>query len=137
MLECMILGDSTAIGIAQHKPECAVIARVGITSENWYKNFNTNPNTKNNYKIVVISLGNNDYKNTTAESLYNIRKHINADIVFWIAPSLTLKPIQRLLVRELANEFKDKVIESHPYIGYDGIHPNQNGYKQLSSKIKL
>lgn len=135
MLECLILGDSTAIGIAQHKPECAVIARVGITSENWYKTFNTNPITKKKYKIVVISLGNNDYKNTTAESLYNIRKHINADTVFWIAPSLTLKPIQRSLINELANEFKDKVIESHPYIGYDGIHPNQNGYKDINKKI--
>jgi lysophospholipase L1-like esterase len=131
----MILGDSIAIGIAQHKSECVVIARVGITSENWYKTFNTNPITQKKYKVVVISLGNNDYKNTTAESLYNIRKHINADIVFWIAPSLTLKPIQRLLINELANEFKDKVIESHPYIGYDGIHPNQNGYKDINKKI--
>lgn len=136
MLECMILGDSIAVGIAQHKPECAVIARVGITSENWYKNFHINPNTKKSYKIVVISLGSNDYKNTTAESLYNIRKHINADMVFWIAPSLTLKPIQRTLIKELANEFKDKVIESHPYIGYDGIHPTPSGYKQIASMIK-
>jgi len=136
MLECMILGDSIAVGIAQQKPECAVIARVGITSENWYKNFHTNPNTKKSYKIVVISLGSNDYKNTTAEALYNIRKHINADMVFWISPSLTLKPIQRTVIKELANEFKDKVIESHPYISYDGIHPTPSGYKQIASMIK-
>jgi hypothetical protein len=136
MLECLILGDSIALGVANHKPECAVIARVGITSENWYKTFTTNPITKNKFKIVVISLGSNDYKNTTAESLYNIRKHINADIVFWITPSLTLKPVQRTLIKELVNEFKDKVIESHPHIGYDGIHPTPDGYKELAKQIK-
>jgi hypothetical protein len=136
MLECLILGDSIAVGVAQHKPECAVIARVGITSENWYKTFTANPITKNKFKIVVISLGSNDYKNTTAESLYNIRKHVNADMVFWITPSLTLKPVQRTLIKELANEFKDKVIESHPYIGHDGIHPTPDGYKKISQLIK-
>jgi len=132
----MILGDSIAVGISQHKSECVVIARAGITSENWYKTFSSNPIAKKHYKIVVISLGSNDYKNTTAESIYNIRMNIDADMVFWIAPSLTLKPIQRTLIKELANEFKDRVIESHPYIGYDGIHPSPSGYKQISKEIK-
>ena len=81
MIECLILGDSIAVGIGQHRPDCAVIAKVGITSQNWLKNYNNHPTFNKPYKVVTISLGSNDFKAShTAESLYDIRNKIKSDI---------------------------------------------------------
>lgn len=138
MFECLILGDSIAVGLGQAKPECTTIARVGITSERWIRGFGSNPFYKDdNYKIAIISLGTNDYKNMTGEMLYLIRKELKANKVIWILPSYSLKPIQRMLIIELANEFKDKVLDISEHIGRDGIHPSSlEDYKKIANKAK-
>lgn len=138
MFECLILGDSIAVGLGQAKPECTTIARVGITSERWIRGFGSNPFYKDdNYKIAIISLGTNDYKNMTGEMLYLIRKELKANKVIWILPSYSLKPIQRMLIIELANEFKDKVLDISEHIGRDGIHPSSlEDYKKIANKTK-
>jgi len=135
MIECLILGDSIAVGIGQHRPDCAVIAKVGITSQNWLKNYNNHPTFNKPYKVVAISLGSNDFRaSQTAESLYDIRSKIKADMVVWILPSYSLKPVQRVLIKELANEFRDKILEIEK-MSYDGIHPSAIGYKELAKKF--
>lgn len=140
MLECMILGDSIAIGIAQQKKECVSIARVGITSHKWYSDFYENPTYKKKYKVVVISLGTNDFKNTsphsTEEFLYNIRKRADAHMVIWILPNPILKPNQYKVIKELAKEFNDKTLDTLNHVGYDSIHPTVEGYKELAKQIK-
>jgi lysophospholipase L1-like esterase len=134
MLECLILGDSLAVGIGMNRPDCATIARVGITSEKWLSSYQNHPTFQQPYRVVVISLGTNDFRNTTAETLYNTRIKIKANLVVWVLPNQTLKPIQRQIVKELANEFRDKTIEL-THLSHDGIHPTPLGYKEAANKI--
>jgi hypothetical protein len=134
MLECLILGDSIAVGIGTYRPDCAVIAKVGITSQNWLRSYQTHPTFNKPYKVVAISLGSNDHRNTTAESLYDIRSKIKADMVVWVMPSRTLKPVQRVIIKEIANEFRDKILEINK-MSYDGIHPTGQGYIELGKSI--
>jgi lysophospholipase L1-like esterase len=140
MLECLILGDSIAVGIAQHKKECVSITRVGITSHKWYSEFIENPTYNKKYRVVVISLSTNDFKNmsphSTEEFLYNIRKRANAQLVIWILPNPILKPNQHKVIKELAKEFGDKTLETLNHVGYDSIHPTVEGYKELAKNIK-
>lgn len=140
MLECMILGDSIAVGLAQHKKECVSIARVGITSHKWYSDFIENPTYNKKYKVLVISLGTNDYTNmsqhSTEEFLYNIRKRASAEMVIWILPNPILKPNQYKVIKQLAKEFNDKTLDILNHISNDGIHPSTNGYKDLAKSIK-
>lgn len=39
MLECLILGDSIAVGTHQARPECAVYARGGINSRDFVNRY--------------------------------------------------------------------------------------------------
>lgn len=137
MLECLILGDSIAAGIGQARPECVTLARPGITSEAWYKGYAFNPYFRDPYKVVVISLGTNDMRGMTSEMLFNIRQKITAPMVIWILPSPVLKPVQVAVVREIANEFRDRVLSIHNHVGLDGIHPpTLDEYRKIAEKIK-
>jgi hypothetical protein len=139
MLECLILGDSIAVGLGQARPECVTIARSGYSSKRWYRGFGLNPYYKDDaYKIAVISLGTNDFVgDNTSEILYSIRKNTNAQFVVWILPSWNLKPQQHAIVREIANEFHDKVLSIHEFVGHDGIHPpNLTAYKKIAEAAK-
>lgn len=136
MLECFIMGDSIAYGIATYQKQCYSAAQVGITSDKWFKVYNIHPVYKDNtYKIAVISLGTNDFKNVTADALYNIRSGLKAEKVIWILPSLTLKPIQRTIIREIASEFKDGVMDITSYLSRDGIHPTGKGYITIGNSM--
>ena len=134
MLECLILGDSIAVGIGTYRPDCITIAKVGITSPNWLVSYQNHPSFNRPFKVVAISLGSNDYRNTTAESLYDIRSKVKADMVVWIMPSVSLKPVQRAIIREIANEFHDKILEI-PKLSPDGIHPTGQAYVELGKTI--
>jgi hypothetical protein len=135
MIECLVMGDSIAVGIGQYSPQCKTIAKVGITSKKWYLNYKEFI-TSENYKKVVISLGSNDSWHITSESLYNIRKQLKADKVIWILTSSVLKPTQRIIIKEIANEFKDITIDISEHISKDGIHPTGIGYKTVANKLK-
>jgi hypothetical protein len=56
LLECLVLGDSIAVGLGQARPECAVVAVSGITSERYVLTLHARPRAR----TVVISLGVND-----------------------------------------------------------------------------
>ena len=138
MLECLIIGDSIALGLAQAKTECVAIVRSGISTRKWYNQFNQNPAySEKEYKVAVISLSTNDMVGGyTSEYLYNVRKDVKAQMVIWILPSWTLKPKQFQMVKEIANEFKDGILDITAHIGSDGIHPpNLNAYKDIAKKV--
>lgn len=138
MFECLIVGDSIAVGLSEVKKECVSVARTGITSDKWYKGFGSNPFFhQDKYKVAVISLGINDgVSAATSDTLYNVRKRINANLVVWILPNAILKPRQRQIMIELANEFKDKTLDIREHIGYDGIHPfSKTEYQKIADKI--
>jgi lysophospholipase L1-like esterase len=131
MLECLIVGDSIAVGVSQIRKECSAIVKSGINSKNWnYKHIEKLKPAK----TLIISLGANDYKGIDTESnIRSLRVKANAQRVFWLLPSNKLKPNQVLAVKKVAEEFGDIVIpRPEKDISADGVHPTYKGYKELS-----
>jgi len=131
MLDCLILGDSIAVGIAQHRPECQVIAKVGINSKNWV---NKNITKELSADTVIISLGSNDYKKiNTLKELFTIRQVVTAKHVYWIVPAI--KPEIQEMVDIVADKFEDKVIYINK-VSSDGVHPTSTEYKRMAGVTK-
>lgn len=128
MLECLILGDSIAVGISQFRPECHVIAKVGITSTAFIKQNTTIPESQN----TIISLGTND-STKTLENLTELRESIKGK-VYWIMPPRA-KQKQRDIVISLASKYRDVVIGTDK-LSPDNIHPTAAGYKGLATATK-
>jgi len=131
MIDCMILGDSIAVGMHQFKPECVAYAKGGINSWQWNKtNLNKNLSASN----VVISLGSNDHPGVrTIWELQQLRDKVKADRVYWILPAI--KPDIREMVKLIAKDYND-IILPIPNLQKDGIHPSWEGYKKLAKEIK-
>jgi lysophospholipase L1-like esterase len=132
MLECLILGDSIAVGTAQVRPECVSYSKGGINSHQW---LNTNVG-KSPYvaKTVIISLGSNDHKGVkTAAELRVIRQLTKADRVYWILPAI--KPDIQDIVRQVAAENGDVVLPM-TRLQKDGVHPSWAGYKALADQTR-
>ena len=131
MLDCLILGDSIAVGTHMFYKECQVIAKGGINS--WQ--FNKQHSEKISSKNVIISLGSNDHKGVkTKQELENLRNRVDKDAkVFWILPAI--KPEIQDIVKLISEQNRDTII----YINHlqpDKIHPSWNGYKDIVSQIK-
>jgi len=131
MIDCLIIGDSIAIGIHQFKQECQVIAKSGINS--WQ--FNKTYNKEFLSGTVIISLGSNDHQNIkTSKELENLRSRIlSYNKVFWILPA-NKSDIQNI-VQEIANKHGDQVI-SITKLQADKIHPSWTGYREIAEKTK-
>ena len=140
MLECIIVGDSIAVGTQQFRPECVAYAKGGINSWQW-----VNKNIVNMPLIadtVIISLGSNDHKGVkTVTELRTIRDMTKAKRVFWILPSgvhpknnVPVSDIQKM-VRQVAEENGDIVLPV-TRLQTDGIHPSTAGYKDIAEKTK-
>ena len=131
MLECLILGDSIAVGIQQQRPECKSYAQVGINSRNFNKKYNNRDFTA---KIVAISLGSNDGKNIkTINELIELRHRVKADKVYWIVPANNLD-IQ-VAVENVAEMFGDWTIRI-PHLSLDGVHPTSKGYNRIGEILE-
>ena len=132
MLECLIMGDSIAVGTAMFDKTCAVIAKGGINSYQWVnKNIDKAPYQA---KTVIISLGSNDHKYVKTEAeLQTIRRLTKADRVYWILPAI--KPDIQEIVKRVAAEHGDVVVPIKS-LQPDGIHPSWAGYKQIVSETK-
>jgi lysophospholipase L1-like esterase len=131
MLDCLILGDSIAVGVAQFRPECEVHAKVGINSRNYVdKNITKDLSAK----TVVISLGSNDPKNMkTLGELFAMRQVIDAKQVYWIVPAVNVEAQEA--VKIVADKFQDKILFI-TQLSKDKIHPTTNAYKELANNIK-
>lgn len=131
MLECLILGDSIAVGTYHFRKECAVVAKGGINS--WQ--FNRDNPGKFFSNTVIISLGSNDHKGVnTRKELENLRARVTAkNRVYWILPAI--KADIQHIVQDIANKNNDIVL-SITRLQPDGIHPSWAGYKQLGEQAK-
>lgn len=130
MIDCLILGDSIAVGVSKNRPECDVIAKSGITSPNFVKAHIT----KNlSADTVVISLGSNDAGVNTLQALTKLRKTIRAKSVYWILPARFTDA--RDAVEEVAMKNGDTIVRI-PDVSADGIHPTSRGYKRLAENTK-
>ena len=140
MLECLIVGDSIAVGTANVRQECVSYSKGGINSKQWVnQNIGRLPLQA---KTVIISLGSNDHKGVKTESeLRTIREMTRADRVFWILPAgvhpknnVPVEVIQAM-VKHVAEENGDVVLPI-TRLQTDGIHPSWAGYKELANKTK-
>ena len=136
MLDCLILGDSIAVGTHQFKQECYAYAKGGINS--WQFNQTYVKNRKNDFgaEVVIISLGSNDHTGVkTYNELYKMRERVKAQRVYWILPNPEMFPRQADDVNLIAISFGDTIIKTNRYQA-DKVHPSWAGYKELANKAE-
>jgi lysophospholipase L1-like esterase len=134
MIECLIVGDSIAVGVSQVRTECQAIAKSGINSSDWNKR---NLHKLKPARTLIISLGANDLGINTEGNIRSLRTNAQADRVFWLLPSQRLKPRQVEAVKLVAAEFGDTVIpRPETNISNDGVHPTYKGYKILGDQTR-
>ncbi len=136
MLECLILGESLAVGVGQVRTECVTYAKSGINSYDYVNRHILNTQGNTQAKHVIISLGSNDTKNiNTFEELDTLRQLVKADRVYWIVPAI--KKDKQEAVWAVANKYHDRVINSKNHeISADGVHPTYKGYKSIANQTK-
>jgi lysophospholipase L1-like esterase len=129
MLECLIIGDSIAVGIGQYRPDCVVEAKVGINSRNYIKTY-TLPKSE----LTVISLGSNDLGMSNQYSvLYNLRSEIKGNVL-WILPANNDEARNNILT--IASIHNDKVADIRQLpLSKDGVHPTTKSYETLAKQF--
>jgi lysophospholipase L1-like esterase len=131
MLDCLIVGDSIAVGTHQFKTECRAVAKGGINSWQWNKQ---NSNQSLGAKVVVISLGSNDHPGVrTLWELQELRRRVYADRVYWIMPAI--KPDIQQMIKLIADDYGDTILPI-ARLQADKVHPSWAGYKDLADQIK-
>lgn len=136
MLECLILGDSLAVGVGQVRKECVTHAVSGINSYNYVNRLILNTNGQTSAKSVIISLGSNDPANLdTYEELLTLRQQVSGDRVYWILPNI--KETKRKAVWLVAKQYNDTVIDARNHErSPDHIHPTYKGYKGIADESR-
>lgn len=131
MFECLILGDSIAVGTKMYRPECVSYSKGGWNTWQWNRGYLRNDL---NARTVIISLGTNDHPGVkTRAELLKMRNKVKAEKVYWIMPAI--KPNIQEIVREIAKQYGDAIINI-PSLSRDGIHPSGAGYKSIASQAK-
>ena len=131
MIDCLILGDSIAVGTQQFRPRCIAYAEGGINSSQWNKR---NANKNLNANTVIISLGSNDHDNVrTLWELQKLRTRVDAERVFWILPANN--PDIQQMVQLVAKDYGDTVLPIEK-LANDKIHPTWSGYRKLAEQTK-
>ena len=136
MMDCLIVGDSIAVGLSDFRRECVTISRSGSSSRGWsISNINRPALNTVDYNTAVISLGSNDGLHIeTYEFLTEIRSVISAKTVFWIMPAI--KPNVQDIILKLARRYGDKIVYIKD-LSRDGVHPTVNGYRWLSYDTQI
>lgn len=137
MIDCMVIGDSIAVGTAMYRPDCVSYSRGGWNSWQWNRDYLGVASSKS-VKTVIISLGANDHAGVkTEQELRKIRSSIQADRVFWISPGAERKPVPQAAIEKIAQEYGDTVLpRPRDHMSADGIHPTGRGYKILGEQAK-
>ena len=136
-MDCMVMGDSIAVGTAMYRKECVSYSKGGWNSWQWNKDYLSSATTKS-YETIVISLGANDHKGVkTEQELRKMRSAIQGKRVFWIDPGKDRKPIPHEVIMTLAKEYGDVVLpRPKDHMSDDGVHPTGKGYKILAEQSK-
>lgn len=136
MIECLVLGDSLAVGIGQVRTECVIQAKSGINSYDYVNRHIWHTNGNNQAKTIIISLGSNDTaKINSFEEFDTLRQLVKADRVYWILPAI--KEDKRKAVWAVANKYHDHVIETRNHeLSPDRVHPTGKGYKNIADQTK-
>jgi lysophospholipase L1-like esterase len=139
MLDCLILGDSIAIGTANVRQECVSYSHGGWNTWQWNKKYIDKDKANLQAKTVIISLGTNDHSGVnTFQELMKMRRNLDAGRVYWIMPPCNekfCKPHVNEVVEIIAKNFGDTIIETKR-LQADSIHPSWAGYKEIAEKTK-
>ena len=137
MIDCMVIGDSIAVGTAMYRPECVSYSRGGWNSWQWNRDY-INIASSKSYETVIISLGANDHAGVkTEQELRKMREAIKGKKVFWIDPGKDRKPVPHDAIMRIAKEYGDTVLpRPKDHMSADGIHPTGRGYKILGEQAK-
>lgn len=132
MLDCLILGDSIAVGVHTQRWECTSLSKGGWNTYQWNRDYLERDLSAKN---VIISLGSNDHKGVrTKAELQRMREKVGVKAkVYWILPAI--KPEIQQIVKDMAKEYGDIVLPI-AHLSTDGIHPSTRGYKDLAEKTK-
>lgn len=136
MIECIVLGDSIAVGTQLQRYECVSYSKGGINSWQWNKLYSNKDLTAG---TAIISLGTNDHKYVkTEQELLAMRNKVKASKVFWIMPPCNdkfCKPNINDIVKNIAEAHGDMIIGTNR-VQADGIHPSWAGYREIANKTK-
>lgn len=137
MIDCMIIGDSIAVGVHMARTECVRYAKNGINSSQWNKEFLHSSITRS-YSTIIISLGANDYNGVQTEiELRKMRMNIQGKRVFWISPGKERKPVAYAAMQNVAKDYGDVILERpKEHMSGDGVHPTGKGYKILADQTR-
>lgn len=126
MIDCMVIGDSIAVGTQMFRKECVAYATGGLNSKQWNNKYR---NTDLTAGTVIISLGTNDHDGVNSfKELLAMRERVTAEHVYWIMPPI--KPHIQDMVKIIAKNFNDTIITTNR-LQPDKIHPSWAGYKEL------
>ena len=131
MLECLILGDSIAVGVSRQLPNCESIAEVGINSRNYYNTYISQIADANSY---IVSLGANDGYTNTAEWIPQLRREFprHAQVV-WLVPANNREAI--LAIVSLSAQYNDNTVLLTDFpLAKDGVHPTGSGYNMIAQE---
>jgi hypothetical protein len=126
MIECLIIGDSIAVGVGSVSPQCETIARVGINSKNFVVSYKYIPSAQ----TTIISLGSNDGNADFSKYIANLRSKITGKVV-WILSANNSKA--RSITLKIARQNGDSVVYLSQFKSADGVHPKS--YSSLANKI--
>ena len=139
MLECIVLGDSIAVGVHLQRFECTSYAKGGVNTWQWNKTY---PSVDLTANTVIISLGSNDHKFVKTErELRAMRERVKGKKVFWILPAGNLKESDvdiediRNIIKTIATQYGDNVVPINR-LSTDKIHPTGSGYRELAEQTK-
>ena len=138
MIDCMIIGDSIAVGVSQIRTVCVAHATSGWNSERWNKDYLAAASA-HPAQTVIISLGANDYKGIdTEQHLRKMRAAIRGKRVFWIGIGPDRKPAVQAASEKVAGEYGDTLLNrpDRSLMSADGVHPTRTGYKKLAEQTK-
>jgi lysophospholipase L1-like esterase len=131
MIDCLIVGDSIAVGTHQYRPDCVAYAKGGINSSQWNRQ---NSDKKLDATTVIISLGSNDHTGVrTLWELQQLRARVESARVFWILPAI--KPDIQEMVRIVARDYGDTILPISN-LQADKVHPSWAGYKKLAEQTR-
>jgi transposase len=124
---CAIVGDSLAVGIAEHLRRCLRNARVGLPSDAIARRTKATPTS-----VVVISAGSNDAASPDlADNLRRIRRRSMGRRIVWIAPA---DAHAARIVARVAAEHGDAVVRARSVpLKRDGVHPRD--YARLAAGV--
>jgi lysophospholipase L1-like esterase len=132
MIDCLILGDSLAVGVGQIRTECVTYAKSGINSRDYIQKYQGPFDAKS----VIISLGSNDYATMTDASIRTLRERMPpGQIVYWILPNIK-DPIRKIITK-VATENNDVILDARNYkTSPDSVHPTYTGYKEIATDLR-